>query len=162
MYSGPDRGAALVLASIVEKSVEKLLRNSMRTNGVNQLFKYGGPVGDFASKINMAYGFNLIGPKSRSDLTIIRCIRNQFAHSRLPIRFTTPVVKEACAQLQLPDEVGVTLSFRMLENVPEKRLRAASNKNHPRTRFFTACNEIAQRVYYLRTENRDDPLNQLP
>lgn len=161
LYSGPDRAAAVVLASLVERSIGRLLQMNMR-NGSKDLLEPERPIGTFAAKIQIAYAFNLIGPITRHDLTIIRTLRNQFAHSRRPIRFSTPVVKIACGHLQLPDQPGVFISFRMLNSVPHRRLKAAADRSHPRTRFFTACNEIAQRIYRYRTDDRDDPLNQLP
>ncbi len=85
LYDGPDRGAAVVLASLVERSLERLLRNNMRSDGVNSLFKYGSPLGDFGSKIQIGYALNLFGAQTRKDLNIIRHLRNQFAHSRMPI-----------------------------------------------------------------------------
>jgi len=162
MYSGPDRGAAVVLGSMVERSLGQLLRNNMRTQGVNELFEYNGPMGSFSAMTQVAYAFKLIGPKVRSDLNIVRHIRNQFAHSRRPIRFTTVEVREACKHLQLPDEPGVHLNFRMLNSVSAARLRQASDKSHPRTRYFTSCNEIAQRIYFVRTGDPSAALNQLP
>lgn len=162
MYSGPDRGAAVILAALAEKSLEHLLRMALRPQGTNELFDFNRPLGAFSAKIQMAYALKLIGPIVKSDLNIIRAIRNQFAHSRLPIRFTTLEVKDACKHLQLPDLPGVLLNFRMLNTVSEARLRQASDKNHPRTRYFTACNEITQRIYFVRTDDKNSPLNQLP
>lgn len=162
LYSGPDRTAGVVLASLVERSLGRLLRSSMRSDGVEDLFEPEGLMGTFSAKIKIAYALNLIGPTTRHDLNIIRSLRNQFAHSRRPIRFTTPVVRIACQHLSIPDLPGVTLSFRMLEKTPRNKLRAAADKSHPRTRFFTSCNEIAQRIYLVRTDDKNDALNQLP
>jgi hypothetical protein len=65
----------------------------MREDGINNLFRYGSPLGDFGSKIQMGYAFKLFGLVTRKDLNKMRLLRNQFAHSRMPIRFTTSVVK---------------------------------------------------------------------
>lgn len=162
MYSGPDRGAALVLGALAERALEKLLRRGMRDSGVNELFDFGAPIGTFYAKIQVAFAFRLLGQTTRHDLNLIRHVRNQFAHSRQPIRFTTPEVRAVCDQFRLPDLPGVHLSFRMLNAVSHRRLRAASDSTHPRTRYFTACNEIAQRIYFIRTGDEADPLNQLP
>jgi len=162
LYAGSDRGAAVIFSSVVEKSLGKLLRDAMRPDGIGNLFEFDGTLGTFGAKIQFAYALQLIGPITRHDLTIIRSLRNQFAHSRRPIEFETPVVAAACKHLSLPDQLGVFLSYRMLQAVPEDRLLAASDKNHPRTRFFTAGNEIAQRIYFIRTGDKNDPLNQLP
>jgi hypothetical protein len=162
LYAGPDRAAGVVLASMVERSLGHLLRLRMRPEGIGDLFDHEGLLGTFGAKAQMCYALQLIGPKTRHDLTIIRVLRNQFAHSRKPIKFTTAVVKTACRHLMLPDEEGVFLSFNMLQKTPMRRLRAASNKNHPRTRYFTACNEIAQRIYFIRGGAQALPVNQLP
>ena len=147
---------------MVERSLGHLLRNNMRAQGVKEIFEFNGPLGTFSAKSQVAYAFRLIGPKVRSDLNIIRHVRNQFTHSRRPIRFTTNEVRDACKHLQLPDEQGVHLNFRMLNTVSAARLRQASDKSQPRTRYFTSCNEIAQRIYFVRTGNVDAALNQLP
>jgi hypothetical protein len=161
LYNGPDRGAAVVLGSLVERALEKLLRDKMRPDGTSSLFKYGGPLADFSSRIQIGYALQLFGPETRKDLNIIRHLRNQFAHSRRPIRFTTPVVKDCCAQLSYPDAPGVFVSFRLLNSVSRRRLGQAADKAHPRTRYFMACNEIAQRIYFVRGNNPDDAVNRL-
>lgn len=162
LYSGPDRAAAVVLASLVERSLGHLLRLSMREEGIGDIFDSDGLLGSFGAKIQICYALKLIGPTTRHDLTIIRVLRNQFAHSRKPIRFSTDVVKTACQHLSIPDLPGVTLSFSMVDKTPRRRLKAAIDKDHPRTRFFTACNEIARRIYFVRTGDKNDPINQLP
>lgn len=161
LYDGPDRGAAIVLAAVVERSVEKLLRKNLREDGASGLYKYGGPMGDFGSKIMMGYAMRLFGLNTRRDLNIIRHLRNQFAHSRKPIEFTTPVVRVCCENLSYPDEPGVLLSFRMINAVSNERLQQASDRTHPRTRYFTACNEIAQRIYFIRDGDERAAINKL-
>jgi len=161
LYDGPDRGAAIVLGSVVERALVKLLRNHMRDEGISELFRYPAPLSDFGSKIQIAYALKLFGVKTRKDLNIIRSLRNQFAHSRMPIEFTTPVVKACCDELIYPDAPSVNLSFKMLNTVSDERLEQASDKDHPRTRYFTSCNEIAQRIYFIRGGNDQLPINQL-
>jgi hypothetical protein len=161
LYDGPDRGAAVVLGSLVERALERLLWNNMRKEGISELFKYGAPLGDFGSKVQIAYAFKLFGAETRKDLNIIRNLRNQFAHSRMPIAFTTPVVQACCDELVYPDAPGVTLSFKMINTVSEQRFEQASDKHHPRTRYFTSCNEIAQRIYFIRGGDNVLPINQL-
>ena len=161
LYNGPDRGAAVVLASLAERSLESLLRKQMREEGQNGFFKMGGPLSSFSSKIQMGYALKLFGSQTRKDLNIIRHLRNQFAHSRKPIKFTTPVVKACCNQLTYPDTPGVHISFQLLSGVSQARLQQAANHHHPRTRYFTSCNEIAQRIYFIRGGDADLPENQL-
>jgi DNA-binding MltR family transcriptional regulator len=42
---------------------------------------FNGALSSFAVKVRIAYAFGIIGPVSRSDLTLINEIRNVFAHS---------------------------------------------------------------------------------
>jgi len=44
LYKGPDRGATVVLAALVERSLEKLLRTRIRSEGASVLFEYGAPL----------------------------------------------------------------------------------------------------------------------
>jgi hypothetical protein len=163
LYDGPDRAAAIVLGALVERATEKLLRNNMRQDGgVNELFKPSGLLGDFGSKVQIGYSLRLFGSQTKKDLTIIRHLRNQFAHSRKPIEFTTPVVKRCCDELILPESPGVHISFDYLNKVSDARLKDAANKKHPRTRYFMACNEFAQRVYFVRGGDTSDPRNEFP
>ncbi|MDL2401027.1 hypothetical protein [Rhizobium mayense] len=163
LFNGPDRGAAVVLTALVEKSLEHLLKREMREEGVSALFEFNGPMGTFSNKIAMAFSLKLIGTKTKHDLTIIRTLRNVFAHSRLPVTFETEVVAVACGHLCLPDEPGVFLNSNMLEKVSNDRLAEATDIKHPRTRFFTTCNEIAKRIYWIRVgEDPQHHLNVLP
>lgn len=77
LYSGPDRAAAVVLASLVERSIGHLIKRSMREDGIGDIFSSDGLLGNFGAKIQIAYALKLIGPKTPHDLTIIRrqCLR---------------------------------------------------------------------------------------
>ena len=161
MYNGPDRGAVLVLTALVERALEKLLRNNLREDGVSELFGFNGSLGTLNSKIEMAYAMKLFGPDTRRELDIIRNLRNQFAHSIKAITFDTPAVKACCDRLIYPDLPGVFVSFRYLDKVCDERLQQARDKTHPRTRFFVSCSEITQRIYFFRTGDHDDPINHL-
>lgn len=143
LYDGPDRAAAVVLGALAERALEKLLRNHMRKSGVDELFKPSGLLGDFGAKIQMGYAINLFGSQTKKDLNIIRHLRNQFAHSRMP------------------SLAGIYVPYNYLNKVSTERLKDAADKSHPRTRYFISCNEIAQRIYFVREGNKLDPVNQL-
>jgi hypothetical protein len=150
LYNGPDRAAAIVLGSLVEKAIGKLLIKNRREEDVN-----------FSSKIDISYSLNLFGEATKRELTIIRHLRNQFAHSRIPIEFTTSVVKRCCDQLTYPDAPGVLIPFNYVNKVSDLLLEDAGNKFHPRTRYFISCNEIAQRIYFIHSGDVSDPRNHL-
>jgi hypothetical protein len=162
LYAGPDRAAAVVLGALAENSLAKLIRNKMRADGIEELFKPSGLLGDFAAKIQIGYALQLFGAQTRKDLNIIRHLRNQFAHSRMPIEFVTPVVKRCCDELTYPSLPEVHIPFNYLNKVSDYRLKEAADKSHPRTRYFISVNEIAQRIYFIRGEDDKDPRNNLP
>jgi hypothetical protein len=149
LYNAPDRAAAIIMGSMVEKAIGKLLRNNMREEGASGLFKFSGVLGNFSAKIDIAYAFNLFGPKVKNDLDIIRHLRNQFAHSQTPIEFTNPAVKQCCDQLMYPDSPGVLSSVKNLKMVVGPLLRDHVDISRPRARYYVSCHEIIQRIYVL-------------
>lgn len=161
LYNGPDRAAAIVLGSLAEKAIGKLLSRNMREEGIGELFNSSGILGNFGAKISIGYALKLFGEKTKRELNIIRHLRNQFAHSRMPIEFNTHVVKQCCDQLAYPDIPGIHIPFNYVNKVSDLRLGDASDKSHPRTRYFISCNEITQRVYFIRSGDKSDPRNQL-
>jgi hypothetical protein len=109
----------------------------------------------------MGYAMRLFGHGTRKDLNIIRRMRNQFAHSRRPIEFVTPVVKTCCDELVYPTQPNVFVPFNYLNKVSDERLEDASDRTHPRTRFFISCHEITQRIFFIRGGQGDEDRNQL-
>jgi hypothetical protein len=57
----------------------------------------------------VAYAFKLIGSITRADLDLIKFLRNEFAHSRLPFDFKTPEVRAVCDQLKIVEVPGITI-----------------------------------------------------
>lgn len=109
-----DRGAALVLAAVVETSLGRAIRTRLvHFNNVEDIFtKEGAPLGTFSAKTQMARALGVIGPESHRHLDAIRHIRNQFAHSALKIDFQTKAIAARCTNL-LPDdtpEIGAQFS----------------------------------------------------
>jgi hypothetical protein len=154
LYGDSDRATAVVLGSIVETSLERLLKTSIR-NDLNsqdkrQIFDFEGALGTFSSRTIMAYAMKLIGPKARADLDLIRLLRNEFAHSRIPFNFETPEVKAVCDHLQYPDMPGAYIPHGFLSRVPHDKLEAASDMKRPRTRYIATCHMLAYRMLVKR------------
>jgi hypothetical protein len=146
VYGGSDRARAVMLSAILETALENFIRNKTRptlnSEDTSKLFDYSGLLGDFGSKILAGYAFNFYGPHTRKDLDLIRTLRNEFAHSRVPFDFTTPEVAAVCAQLTAPDWPGAFIPHSWLEIVPLED----GDKSHPRTRFISACHVISERL----------------
>jgi hypothetical protein len=104
---GDDRTIAIITATVLEQSLEAGIMTKLRTLDASDeravFFGDSAPLNSLCQKITMAYALGIIGPQARSDLNIIRNVRNTFAHSRLTITFSEPAVVEACGFLTLPD-----------------------------------------------------------
>ena len=144
LYASPsDRSAVVMFGSFIETHLERYLASKMR-DGLNsddrqRLFDGSGVAATFSSKIILAYAFKLIGSITRHDLDLIRHLRNDFAHSRMPISFETPEVRAVCDQLQIVDCGGVTIPNGYLQRIDRGRYAEFSDIKHPKTRFITAC-----------------------
>jgi hypothetical protein len=151
---GNDRATAIMFGSFVEATLERLLakqlRQDLNSDDRKKVFEYEGALGTFSSKTIMAYAMSLIGPVSRADLDLIRFLRNEFAHSRISFTFTTPEVSAVCAQLKIPNEPYHHIPFGYLQRVSSDELEAASDINHPRTRYITTCHQLSYRMQVKR------------
>lgn len=154
LYAGSDRASLVMLGSYVEANLERLLtkavRDDLNSEDRKALFEYEGAAGTFSDKIILAFAFKLIGPITRADLTLIRLLRNEFAHSRMPISFATPEVQDACKQFRLIDLPDSWINDGYLTRVAGIDADAARNRNHPKTRFLATCNEIGYRMNVAR------------
>jgi hypothetical protein len=149
--SGSDRTTSVMLGSFVETNLQRLLASVMRddldSKDRRQLFEYEGAVGSFSSKIVVAYALKLIGPTTRSDLDLIRFLRNTFAHSRIPFDFDTPEVRAVCDQLKIVELPGSTIPHMYLHRIPDRNRDDIAD---PKTRFISACHSLSYRMLVKR------------
>ena len=97
-----DREAAIVGASLVESALQQRLIlsfASVATGLESRLFEDRGPLSDFNSKILVAQAFGVIRERLADDLQRIRKIRNCFAHARIEVRFSEPLIQKEVAEL---------------------------------------------------------------
>lgn len=94
-----DRGAAILMAANLEYHLQIAIERKLSENERDILFDDDTT---FAKKIQMGRNLGLFGPQTNQSLTIIRKIRNVFAHARVPVSFATPEINDACAILVLP------------------------------------------------------------
>ena len=78
-----DRAKGVMLGSIIENHLTALLKAAMKNDTVvaNELFQPSGPLGNFGTKIRLAYMLGLIAPATYKDLLAVNRIRNLFAHN---------------------------------------------------------------------------------
>jgi DNA-binding MltR family transcriptional regulator len=96
-----DRGTVLMAAAWLDDLLGELLRRSFRADpgSVDSLLRPDRALGAFASRITLAYLVGLLTPSMREDLEIVRSIRNDFAHTRGHVTFSSPSVRDRCRNL---------------------------------------------------------------
>ncbi len=103
-----DRAAFIISGSVVEDALNGLLRAHMRSPKNNyerdEIWGPQGVLSNFSQKIKIAYALQLIDLEARNGLDVIREIRNQCAHSMMPLSLKTKALVDACHLLTKPDD----------------------------------------------------------
>jgi DNA-binding MltR family transcriptional regulator len=132
-----DRAAAILGATYVESIVEDLLRSSLVDHpDVDAMFRGIGPFSSFSAKTAMLFAMGKINEASRSDLDLIRKIRNEFAHTLAESDFQQTKIAAWCVEL--------TGAWAGEFAEPGQRARA---------QFFETV-DLAREVLKQRTRNR--------
>lgn len=99
-HTESDRGAAVLVGGFVENYLGVYLRSLVVDAKVaDGLFQAVGPLSSFSQRIAVARAFGLISKNDYNDLTLIRKIRNYFAHHPLEASFSTPPIAQFAAHL---------------------------------------------------------------
>lgn len=101
-YQGEnDRAIAIVGGTFLETILEHNLFAFLPENEkeVEKLMDYNQPLGNFSNKITMTYCLGLIDKIIKDDLTLVRKIRNKFAHD-LSASFENEQLKSWCNELK--------------------------------------------------------------
>jgi hypothetical protein len=96
-----DRGACLLFSANLENALDAALTSwcSTPAEDVSAFFQSDGIFGTFSRKIASARALKIIGPITSANLTIIRHVRNAFAHAKIPIDFKTSQIAVICEDL---------------------------------------------------------------
>jgi hypothetical protein len=95
----------IVAAAIIEEKLTEALLTKMRPLSgemKKRLFEGYGPLSSFSAKIDLSFALQVIDTQARSDLTVVRKIRNQFAHSVSLVNFTSPGIVAHFQHFNLP------------------------------------------------------------
>ena len=87
-----DRGAAVLALALLEEQ----LREAIESRDV--AFKGSGL--NFRVNVEIAYALGLYDQETRDGLHTVRKIRNEFAHSRDPLKFEHGEIAALCRQLK--------------------------------------------------------------
>src|SRR5262249_31340265 len=129
---------------------------------LDRLLKYSGPLASFSARIDVGFAIGLYGDETKSDLHILRKVRNDFAHELMPKTFIE--VKDRIANLKIPDKYPILSSpkkVRVLSTPPgiepngyelAKMLVGGSSLDditEPRHRFIRAVEILSGLLFSL-------------
>jgi mannitol operon repressor len=97
-----ERGQVLISAAMIDDLLLRTLAAFLiEGESADKLLSgFNAPLGTLSARIEMAAALGLIDDAERHDATIIRKIRNEFAHS-LQAAFGSEHIKARCAALHL-------------------------------------------------------------
>ena len=114
LHKESDRGCVLVAVSILDESLESLLRSRMSSSAriiksaVNDLFdRENAPLSSFWAKIKTSYSFGFINQNIHDALEMIRRLRNSFAHKHVPSELSDKVVVDLMDKLEPHEQMAV-------------------------------------------------------
>ncbi len=101
------RSLVLILGALLDQSLEGAILTKLpgiKPGNEGYLFDSdNAPFSEFDPKIRIAFALGLLGERARSDLSLIRTIRNAFGHSRMDLNFETPEIAEGCKHLTVTE-----------------------------------------------------------
>jgi len=103
-----DRGASIVAVAWVEESITAALESFLHhePQSWKRLFSGSGPLANLSSKIDLCRLLGLVSDAIRSDLHIIRSVRNEFAHQvahktmHTKLSFSSEHIQDKCLALR--------------------------------------------------------------
>lgn len=107
-----DRAAAIVGGSVLEVALNEALIAHMHKHKkiTDRLFKPSQALGPFGTKIHLGLLIGLYGPIGHSDLSIMKDIRNEFAHKLAINDFESKTIVSMTKKLKLCDRYVVDTS----------------------------------------------------
>ena len=95
LTKGSDRDAAILGGSILEELLNRLLRKKLVQSPIfeDAIENSNGSLSTFSNKIQLSYLMGLISKKMYDNLTVIRKIRNKFAHEIVGSSFENEQIK---------------------------------------------------------------------
>jgi hypothetical protein len=128
-----DRGLALVGAAVIDDKLRATLAAFfVDCSAVPKLIDQGNvPLGAFSARADACLALGLIDDFEYSEITLVRRIRNEFAHGLHGTHFNTEPINGYCSSLRsnLPEDYG-------------------QPKLAPRFRFMNSVVLLAMRLYY--------------
>jgi hypothetical protein len=129
----PPRVGAIVMGAMLEERLRAVLetRFAADTKVTRSLFEFG-PLGSFASKIDLCYLMKVYSKEAKDDLHAVRKIRNVCAHSKTVIDYSAQPIVDHCKRLTFPER------YQQVREPFLKLFQEIDLKN-PKHRFFRTC-----------------------
>jgi hypothetical protein len=107
-----DRGVAIMAGSLVENTLRTAVACRLADPGADMMKTWfegpTAPFGSFAAKIKLGRAMGIYAEKMEQQLSLLKDIRNAFAHRSRPLDFRHPVILDACVKLSprkgMPDD----------------------------------------------------------
>jgi hypothetical protein len=158
------RAAAILGAVFVDESLATLLKSKLKQDMklLGDMFGRSKPLGGFGPKINLGFLMGLYSEVARTELDIIRKIRNEFAH-KVARSFETPLIRGWTTDLSLGERVpfhliqadGKSGLFMGSDAFPEGTtsstpvLLPTDKPADPRERYMRACHFYNAALLFL-------------
>lgn len=114
-----ERAAVIIGASRVDVGIERLLKKVMHNSpaGADPLFDSDRVLGTFSARVAVSYRLCLIDSEFKSACTIVRQLRNDFAHTIEFAKLTSRPHRDRVAQLVTltKDHIGFDLTMGNLD-----------------------------------------------
>lgn len=95
-----DRAAALLAASFAEAAMRAELSKFLADDrSTAELFRTYRPLGEFSGLIDMSFCLGFLTREMKVDLTMVRRIRNHFAHHPEHVTFAVSPISDYCREL---------------------------------------------------------------
>ena len=97
-----DRGCALMAAAYIDEMLKDLLDAYFVDDSTvsKRLLGNSGGLSSFSARIDISYALGLLPKNIMRDLSILRKIRNDFAHVSSPVSFTDEAMVSRCLELK--------------------------------------------------------------
>lgn len=100
-----DRARLIISAAWIDNFLKVKLQNEFSMGNAKAqkiLFSENGSLGTFSAKLNIAYCAGWIEADVYHDLTVIRKLRNKFAHTVDPVSLDEPKTRSLIESFQVP------------------------------------------------------------
>lgn len=141
-----DRGCAVLASTFLDASLEEYFRSRLVAQPPARLFEDGGPLGTFFARVELAFALGMLSDDERTDLHLVRGIRNSFAHDEdYSLTFGTPSIADDCFALRHSREF---FDGSAASDDPPPFPWLEESRANPRLRFEITVSFIRQAIVY--------------